>query len=998
MSHSREYLEEVLRLAKKQLPGWAFAVLQQMARAQAGARARHNPTDAPGYLEKLALTEVRPENLAQLEGADLKRVWLRLEQWFANFRRKKQPTENVINAALWVKAEMERRGFKVEESKLTRAVAVLEQTKAQRSGIAGGCPEEIPKQLAERLKEAPDEVMIVRDFAVLGGSGAVCERPNDLDVIIRADYIIEKDRFLLDGSMLGAALRRFLSPDKKSQQVQLTHSAQGGHTDYVPLYDLVARRRAPEVVRVEPEPAKYTGQDRVVKAGVKVGTFFRMPTANNRTLRTTDELIEFYQQHPELFPLFARQRYGGAPYQIHKDGGSIAIYSSSGEDRTGRLPSIVDAVANIELDPLVLVASVNRWSDGQPVQQDLTDSYLAGDGDISDTGITANITDVLWHGPEGDVSNLRTWEREGRLKRLDLASDEGAPSSALNLAPVWTAESADEIGQLTNRVTKISGSTGVTLQQVDKPYNVGGETIPGSTSYPWRQTVAKAMAFVSSSPSLVDLVTGRPFAGPEGNILDRLYLAPLGLTRNDVSLTTDATLPNPCPATVIALGSVAKTKLGDAAHFTLPHPYAVRKHGDSGEVGRKIRQIRRHLEKQAPATEGGTRSSAAVANWDKRWQDLPPKSGTGRFVYQHHWRGLRDDELAKTDAQLMGEPGRSIHGDIRLESDDGLWGWSVFLGKSQDNRDRGPQHDKLIDWRKGDKIECSPKLGQPKEWLDVGRGKPLITEPGGPGATSGKSAKFFAIDHGTYKLGVVRNHFAEIFLDGKRLKGRYLFQLAPVAGRRRWLIDKPADQTPIAEARDLADVISELKKKKQKFLIWAKPGERPKKIDVRTGKVAKSMTAQIVKSDPCKRIVYGVVLDPYGADGAEADAHLDWPTPACVEGCAHDFMLGDRQIRLQHGKPAKAQVVESSIEQYPSMTDYRAAMNGLPHRVTRRHFGSDVIHSGSWLLGVMLAPDEWADFLAGKYNAFSPAGSGLRTPIDAGDLPNVTFIDLVEQT
>jgi hypothetical protein len=507
--------------------------------------------------------------------------------------------------------------------------------------------------------------------------------------------------------------------------------------------------------------------------------------------------------------------------------------------------------------------------------------------------------------------------------------------------------------------------------------------------------VAKTMAFVSSSPSLLDRMTGRPFAGPEGEVLDRLYLAPLGLTRDDVALVNDATLPDPCPVTVIALGSVAKAKLGDAAHFTLPHPYAVRKHGDSGEVGRKIRQIRKRLEKQA--AESSTRSSA-ITNWDSRWQDLPPKSGTGKFSYQHHWRGLGEDELDKTDAQLMEEPGRSIHGDIRLESDDGLWGWSAFLGKSQDNRDRGPQQDKLIDWRQGDKIECSPKLGQPKEWLDVGRDKPLITEPGGPGATSGKSAKLFSIDHGTYKLGVVRKHFAEIFLDGKHLKGRYLFQFAPVAGRRRWLIDKPADQTPMAEARDLADVISELKQKQQKFLIWAKPGVRPKKIDVRTGKVVKDMAAQIVKSDPCKRIVYGIVLDPYGADGAEADSHLDWPTPASVEGCAHEFMLGKREIRLQHGEPAKAQVVESSIEQYPSMTDYRAAMNGLPHRVTRRHFGSDVIHSGSWLLGVMLAPEEWADFLAGKYNAFSPAGSGLRTPIDAKDLPAVTFVDLVAQT
>jgi uracil-DNA glycosylase family 4 len=155
--------------------------------------------------------------------------------------------------------------------------------------------------------------------------------------------------------------------------------------------------------------------------------------------------------------------------------------------------------------------------------------------------------------------------------------------------------------------------------------------------------------------------------------------------------------------------------------------------------------------------------------------------------------------------------------------------------------------------------------------------------------------------------------------------------------------------------------------------------------------------ARITKADNSKHIVYGVVMDPYGKSGAQADAHEDWILPSAIEATAHAFMQTERVIGKQHSEKTDSTVVESSIEQYPSPEDYQKALLGQDHKVSRRQFGNDVIHSGSWILGVKLGEEEWQEYLDGELNAFSPGGAGYRMPITRQMMPKVSFVDLVEK-
>lgn len=148
--------------------------------------------------------------------------------------------------------------------------------------------------------------------------------------------------------------------------------------------------------------------------------------------------------------------------------------------------------------------------------------------------------------------------------------------------------------------------------------------------------------------------------------------------------------------------------------------------------------------------------------------------------------------------------------------------------------------------------------------------------------------------------------------------------------------------------------------------------------------------ARLYKADAPKRIVYGVVLDPYVVDLQE-----DWIPAGDIEATAHEFVKNRGYISDQHVSIAEdAQLVESFIEAYPSVEDARRAARNEPHRAYRRKFGNDVVHSGAWIIAVQLSQRLWADYESGKIDAFSIEGWGTRTPGTVSEMPQVNFIDL----
>lgn len=146
----------------------------------------------------------------------------------------------------------------------------------------------------------------------------------------------------------------------------------------------------------------------------------------------------------------------------------------------------------------------------------------------------------------------------------------------------------------------------------------------------------------------------------------------------------------------------------------------------------------------------------------------------------------------------------------------------------------------------------------------------------------------------------------------------------------------------------------------------------------------------IAKLDETKQVVYGIVLDPY-----IVDAHDDWTPPHEVQKTAWGWLAGGGKIRLQHSADVFAEAVESWLMPYPTVEDYAAALACQPHRVWQLPFGTELVHSGSWVLGTrVLDPAAWQAVLSGALQSYSIGGFGVRTEVGKVPMPEVTVLKI----
>ncbi len=159
--------------------------------------------------------------------------------------------------------------------------------------------------------------------------------------------------------------------------------------------------------------------------------------------------------------------------------------------------------------------------------------------------------------------------------------------------------------------------------------------------------------------------------------------------------------------------------------------------------------------------------------------DLSKENKPCRFVIQEHQRG------------------KSSHLDFRLEVNDHLIGFTLDDPGEVGNQLRF-RND--AEYSEKHKVLCQMKSRQPGEWLNV-KG---IIEPGEIGATKHLPARFIGLDSGTYEMGAQKPYMLEVFLKGKRYKGKYMFRKLPrpggleKAGNKTlaWFGWKPVDQVP----------------------------------------------------------------------------------------------------------------------------------------------------------------------------------------------------------
>jgi hypothetical protein len=656
---------------------------------------------------------------------------------------------------------------------------------------------------------------------------------------------------------------------------------EGPHDTFVPLYDLQLKKIQPlEVVKMQHEPLSFDSEQICLLAA----SF--EPMKPSKRFYDVDDALAYMFKTGSKYAL--EKKWNGFRALIFKKGHEVKIFSENKRDITKYLPTMKAEATQMSDKDFILDSELVIGNGGR---SEVAKFFQGTPGD-DDGKVIYHIFDILQYGD--DITDKPWFERKQTLHSLkftthgkevnsiivdtaaeakkaitllrNLPGSEGAMIKRYDGKYKKNAESDAwikfrNIDTIVARVaavnTKANGKTYTMEIKAPNKANPAfvkdgylqlgdtfvtdvkaavGDNIEVQIEEVWRHEYPSkddAIRFSVHKP-LVTKKTEAPLTTADS--LDRLAVSKGELVTENQATTTDS------PGIDTVQGKEIKKK-----------PIKPKSYYENMEADKAVAKILVDLSEEvddefrlelcetffnkdvSEDEEGGTRSAAAVTFWKNNWQNMYPKDGDGKFVYQHHWRGLTEEEAnTMTNEELMNTD-HSVHGDFRGEiNPNELFGFTVFLGTTLSNKEAGG--DKFIakskDKADKEKIQGTFKLAIPHAWLTVGEGKGTISKPQGVGATSKKYAKFFIIDKGTYDIGVWREHSFELFLHGDELKGRAIIQYAPVGGQRIWLIDFPKDQTPYADSHNKEDVIKELKSKGQKYLIWAKPGVKPEKITI----------------------------------------------------------------------------------------------------------------------------------------------------------------------
>lgn len=1070
---SKSYLHQFVKKAREYLPPWLFEQLHKHVLPHAGAHARWN--SEPTYFEKLGLSEMHPEVLAECPQTELTNSWRRLHQWYSNAKKNKAAVEPFVNAAAFVLIEAKKRKLEFNtDTELARQAATFKKSLKP-----------IKKEAVLTLKELDlHDYILVPDFVSIVGSTAkgTATPESDVDVCFRARRDEDREHFLIQAENVWLPVRNAFKWEIR-KALHFLDNPQGPHGDHVPLFDLVLRPKAEIARRIVKEdygygeedanledgfatrvdlgcgdakPEGYIGLDRVPGEGVDVVSDLNdgLPFSDDSVdeFRAVNLLEHLVDMAPLLAEAYRALKPGGAfnatipedrvgtfgaasvPFSVGSiekgEAGKVLVTLrkplpiekvalSPGQAFTPPKPAMAgytEAYSTEELKPwferMLPVAVEPKWNGFRVILEKKGEDsrlWFEGSHGINRIDRFPEIRDALKKVgqdfiADADIAIERNGKRLARPEFMALNTErpeipagdkvvitffdlpyldedmsdkpfdfrrpelvkffdqfKGSPNFALS--PMKEAKDMTEVKTETDWAFGFDRSEGAVYKALNSAYATDGVEEGWAKAKRAVEIKAIVLGVTKNAAGGWNYNGG---IGSPGKYVDlgQTFNTKLEAKEGDIlTVQVQEIIPGEKPswvaATVLDIDSTRKSPYAINQVLDLARRGGILQ--DKGTI-RKIFADELPLDRVValvsmgakiakadpePAGEGETSGVTAAKVWEKDWWKFLPKSKEGRFVYQHHWRGLPEDLINAPENTLLGTS-HSLHGDLRLEGNESLWGFTAFLGLTSENRPK----DKITE---GKDVRGSFKMPQPKGWLDVGKRKPFVVEPGGVGATSGTYSKFFVEDSGTYRMGFAKESLFEIFLNGKILKGRYLIErISDAPGDRVWVMTRPEDQTPFVESKDFAKEVELQKQKDRKWVYW--PALENPLVNVEEFKPER---VKVMKADEEKRLVYGIVMRPN-----VVDVHKDIISREELEKTAHYYLANKGVVGDRHSKVAKVEVVES----YIAPVSFK--------------LGDGEVKEGDWVLVTHILDDDlWAKVKSGEYQAYSPGGFGLKTPV-----------------
>ena len=287
-------------------------------------------------------------------------------------------------------------------------------------------------------------------------------------------------------------------------------------------------------------------------------------------------------------------------------------------------PELAEAFRNAPFQALILDGIALAVAEGKILSKDHLVPLPTGE-----PGFPAILVAYDCHILEEDLSQMPLIERREILRSA--IQDIGSP--LIRLSPAREFSSRKELEIVNRWASTRPGSDGLMVKDLLKLRQSGDsgdwaflksdpvqkETVPRQAIQVKGNQNARA-AFIAASPNEVEAVRGVPLAGEGRKFFRKAYLEPAGLKEEETAFLylvprvlkraptkeeiaawrawLTKQLQDLNPELVVALGKQAGEALAELADLTMPHPHAVLKHGDTGEVSRKGSHLKQMLAAQ----------------------------------------------------------------------------------------------------------------------------------------------------------------------------------------------------------------------------------------------------------------------------------------------------------------------------------------------------------------------------------------------------------------
>ncbi len=342
--------------------------------------------------------------------------------------------------------------------------------------------------------------------------------------------------------------------------------------------------------------------------------------------RSIDELWQWCEQRGRgVSKLAGEARLDGCRCILSKYGDDVRVKFPGSEELAPQHPELADAIRNAPFQALVL--------DGVAIALD-GEEILPRDGlaalPTGEPPFPAMLAafDCLFLNE--DLRQRPLSQRREALKE----AIQGIKSPSIRLSPAREFSSRKELEILSRWAATRPGSTGLMVKDLTQPRQSGSsedwallkaaaavqkEAIP-RLAIEVKGSPEPRAAFIAASPNEIEAARNMPLAGEGRSFFQKAYLEPAGLKDEETAflylvprvlkraprkeeieawrpwLVRQLQVLN--PEMVVALGKQAGEALGELADLTMPHPHAVLKHGDKGEVARKASMLREALSTQ----------------------------------------------------------------------------------------------------------------------------------------------------------------------------------------------------------------------------------------------------------------------------------------------------------------------------------------------------------------------------------------------------------------